>query len=290
MASSAFLSLNEAAEDLNVHYMTAYRYVRTGRLLASKENGQWRVARSDLATFMAATGSDANAENSPPAALGKSAARVHLVEPLARRLAAGDLAGSWDLINGALGSGASPVEIHEKLLAPAMVLIGEGWAAGELTIADEHRASAAAQRLIGRMGVLFRHRGQRRGTIVVGAAVNDRHGLPTMMLADMLCDRGFDVVDLGADTPTESFVEVAESVDRLVGVGVCISMENLRSSTAEQLRSIRLALPDAFLAVGGRAVDAGTHAVFAEWADDVTTSGAAAVEMFTRIAALPQSA
>ena len=45
------LSLNEVAEKLGVHYMTVYRYVRTGLLPAAKSGGTWRVLADDLENF-----------------------------------------------------------------------------------------------------------------------------------------------------------------------------------------------------------------------------------------------
>ena len=40
------LTLQEAADELGVHYMTAYRYVRLGVMEASKSGGVWQVQRS----------------------------------------------------------------------------------------------------------------------------------------------------------------------------------------------------------------------------------------------------
>ena len=42
------LGLQEAADRLGVHYMTAYRYVRTGRLPATRIGSQWWVDPGDL--------------------------------------------------------------------------------------------------------------------------------------------------------------------------------------------------------------------------------------------------
>ena len=39
------LTLQEAADELGVHYMTAYRYVRLGVMEASKSGGVWQVQR-----------------------------------------------------------------------------------------------------------------------------------------------------------------------------------------------------------------------------------------------------
>ncbi len=42
------ISLQEVAERLNVHYMTAYRYVRAGRLAARREGGQHQVSAAEV--------------------------------------------------------------------------------------------------------------------------------------------------------------------------------------------------------------------------------------------------
>ena len=39
------LTLQEAADELKVHYMTAYRWVRKGELEAFKAGGRLRVSR-----------------------------------------------------------------------------------------------------------------------------------------------------------------------------------------------------------------------------------------------------
>ena len=46
------VSLPEAAELLGVHYMTAYRYVRTGRLEARVVRGVWQVERRAIELFL----------------------------------------------------------------------------------------------------------------------------------------------------------------------------------------------------------------------------------------------
>jgi excisionase family DNA binding protein len=46
------IGLPEAVHQLGVHYMTAYRYVRTGRLPATIMNGLWRVDLADIRAFI----------------------------------------------------------------------------------------------------------------------------------------------------------------------------------------------------------------------------------------------
>jgi len=48
-AARKTLTIQETAEtSLNVHYMTAYRYIRQGQLPASRQGTQWLVRQADL--------------------------------------------------------------------------------------------------------------------------------------------------------------------------------------------------------------------------------------------------
>src|SRR5690606_25583762 len=139
---------------------------------------------------------------------------------LVDRLIAGDEAGAWRTIDDALAAGADLDDVYLNLLAASLTEVGDRWEAGSATVADEHRASVVAMRLVGRLGPLARRPGRTRGTVVISAAPGDRHGLPTALLADLLRRRGLQVVDLGADTPAEFLALAAESADRLVAVGL----------------------------------------------------------------------
>ena len=271
-ADDGLVTLADAAERLDVHYMTAYRYVRTGRMFATKKGGKWWVAPDDLAAVLA-EGTGRRASNAGP--------RELLVAPFTARLVQGDTAGCWDLISDALAGGASPAEVHSDLLSPALVQVGEQWRAGNLSVADEHRATATASRLLGQMGPMFRHRGRRRGTVVLGSVAGDAHAMPSAMLADLLTDRRFEVVDLGANTPAESFVSVIDGIDDLVGVGVCATLDSLVPIAVSTLVELRKAVPEGtLLLAGGRALANADDAELLAVADVVSANAEAACSAF----------
>jgi MerR family transcriptional regulator, light-induced transcriptional regulator len=284
------VGLREAADELGVHYMTAYRYVRSGRLPAHKVGDEWRVRRGDLEAFRSGrevVPGVADSDVDGPAA-GEDAAggaRSVFRSRLESRLIAGDEAGSWGMVEAVLASGAGPSDVLNEVLSPCLRSIGARWAAGELAIADEHRASAVATRLIARLGPRFCRPGRRRGTIVLGSISGDRHTLPTAIMGDLLRGAGFDVVDLGPDTPAESFIDTARLADRLVAVGVCVTAPEVLGSVPGAVRTLHAADLGAPVVVGGGAVpdEATARSVGADhWA-----AGAdAVVALFERLAAV----
>lgn len=246
------LGLRQAAEQLGVHYMTAYRYVRSGRLPARKAGNEWQVDPDDLARLVA-PGPEA------PRRRGGTARTVHR-ERLEARLVEGDEAGAWGVVEAAMASGADPAEVLTELLSPSLRSIGQRWADGELSIADEHRASAVAQRLIARMGPRFARPGRRRGVVVLGSVAGDRHSLPTAIMSDLLRGAGLEVVDLGADCPAESFVDAVQRADGACAVGLCVTAPEAVGGVAHEIAELRSGGVQAPIVLGGGAIADGEQA------------------------------
>jgi len=245
------LTLHEAADQLGLHYMTVYRYVRTGRLPARRVASEWRVDAADVATLAEAPAHVV----SPVGRVGAGRPRrVDHVDRLIATLVTGDEAGVWAVVQSALAGGLEPEALYVRVMAPAMTEIGERWSRGELTVAQEHLASAVLSRVIGRLGPLFTRRGRTRGTVVLGAAPGDDHALPSALFADLLRGRGLAVVHLGANTPAASFVEAASGADRLVGVGVSVTLSDNTAAVAEVVARLHRAAIEPIV-VGGGGID-----------------------------------
>lgn len=238
------ISLRDAAERLDLHYMTIYRYVRTGRLAATKSGGQWCVDLADLEGLV--IGSD-------PAT--RDGSRTRAARQLEDRMIAADEAGAWSVVSQALTSGAEPSDIHLQMIIPAMQSIGDRWASHDLTVFDEHQASVVATRLVARLGPRFRLRSRPKAHVVVGLVAGDSHALTTAIMADLIRGRGYEVTDLGADTPPESFVEVVESAAvPPIAVAISSSQPSSIDVAKSTIAAIRAARPDVAIAVGGTGI------------------------------------
>jgi excisionase family DNA binding protein len=242
------LSLHEAADLLGVHYMTIYRRVRLGILPARKVDGTWLVDPADLER--ATTTPDRGRRRG-----GGSPPRVSTwQERLRARMLAGDVAGSWQVLEAAMASGVESGEIYVRLLAPALHEIGASWQAGRVSIEQEHLASSVATTLIGRLGPRFVHPGRKKGVVLVAMPPGERHGLGVAMLADILTDAGYGVLNLGPDTPTASLVAAMRDAGSLAAVVVSVVDVERRSAAGRLLAAARRELPSVPRLVGGNAV------------------------------------
>jgi methanogenic corrinoid protein MtbC1 len=127
-------------------------------------------------------------------------------------------------------------------------------------VADEHRASAVASRLVGRLGPRFARRGRKRGTIVIGIVEGDDHGLPSAILADALRGEGYEVLDTGANTPAVSFVDNTRVASRLRAVIIGATTVGRDAAIRRTVKLLRNSDVTAPILVGGAAVADDDHA------------------------------
>ena len=233
--TTGLLTLHEAADRLGVHYMTVYRRVRLGMLAARKVGGQWRVDPADLSgTGRAAPGRRAKPTGAAPARAARSPRTAPWADRLGARMLAGDVAGSWQVVEAAMAAGVEPADVYVEVLGPAMHGIGARWQRGELGIEQEHLATGVALSIVGRMGSRFQRRGRRLGTILVAMPTGERHMLGAAMLADILAQAGYEVLNLGADTPPASLARAIAAHDDLRAVIVTV-VDSTRLPAAARL-------------------------------------------------------
>lgn len=264
----SLVSLNEVSEILGVHYMTAYRYVREGRLPAIKEGRGWVVKSSDITAFRKGSGQ---------AVVSTTGNRK--VAPWCDRmltlLISGDERGVLTLMESVLRSGNDLYFLYLDVLVPAMSAIGTKWKDGEIDVFVEHRASGIAARSAARIGLRFSKRGVRKGTVLLGSPEGEWHALGSQLLSDLIHFEGWKVDDLGANVPVESFVAAAMEVPDVVAVCIASTMKETLPAMSETITKIKKASNNSIPCfVGGAAVLDSEHAenLGADyWAGDLRT-------------------
>jgi excisionase family DNA binding protein len=203
MALNGTVDLRTAAEQLGVHYQTAYRWVREGSLSAVKVGIAYEVEPEAVDECLAR-----RAEPVPPPPRSRVRSWGLHVDRLYDALVLGDELTGKQLVDRLHDSGTETVEMCDRLFAPALRRIGDGWAKGRLSLADEHRASAICARLLARVSV--HPRGRPRGVAVVTTAPGEGHDLPGMMASMALRADRWQVHHLGTQVPYDQLAALAK--------------------------------------------------------------------------------
>jgi excisionase family DNA binding protein len=229
MSAARPLDLQTAADEIGVHYQTAYRWVRNGRLPATIVDGRYRIDPGDLAAFVERRGQPTKPSRPSAKRLRSAAAKMHTA------LMSGDEATARRLARTVVGEGTSVADLIEQVISPSLRHIGQAWHDGEVSIWVEHRASATTERILG--DVAPNPRGRRRGTAAVAAVAGDRHSLATTMAAVTLRENNWHVHHLGADLPPEEIIDFVghHDIDVVVLTVVNSDCTELARTTAAAL-------------------------------------------------------
>jgi MerR family transcriptional regulator, light-induced transcriptional regulator len=215
------MDLREAAGALGVHYQTAYGWVRQGVLPARKVGRGYAVSDDDVAALTAQRrlGQEAvrpiHVRDWAAQAQGLYTAMVQGEETVARH--------RLDRLAG----GVSLIDLCEHVIAPALRQVGDDWAAGHVSIAQEHRASAICERLLATHA--RQPAGRPRGTAVVATPPGERHSLPALMAAACLREDRWLVHHLASDLPVDEVTQLAGQV----GAGLVV-LSSAMTETAQQ--------------------------------------------------------
>src|SRR5207244_5899455 len=99
-----------------------------------------------------------------------------------------------------------------EVAAPGLRRIGDRWASGKLSVAEEHVASQAVVDASARAQPLAEPPGEPvrpdRGVAVVAAAAGEQHDIAARMAACLLRARGFEVLAPLAQTPARDLAEL----------------------------------------------------------------------------------
>ncbi len=152
-----------------------------------------------------------------------------------------------------LSEGLSVAALYEQVIAPAMTRIGALWAAGEMTIADEHLATALNFKVMASVySVSLAERpAVHRGRVMLAGVEGDRHGVGLRMAGDVMELAGFEVLFLGEDVSACDLVTAVES-RRPDVVAVAVPTEAARAAGEATLAKLRSSCPGTPVLVGGQ--------------------------------------
>jgi MerR family transcriptional regulator, light-induced transcriptional regulator len=170
----------------------------------------------------------------------------------AAALIAGDEIAAENTIREAMDARLTTAEIDDKIIAPALWLMGELWERGEISVADEHVATEIAMRVLALQREAERVAQARRGhRVMLATPAGERHVVALRMVSNLLSGAGYWIVMLGADVPAEALVA---SVLRHRPDVICMSatMPAMSGRVVDSIAQVQAACPTAQFVIGGR--------------------------------------
>ena len=132
-----------------------------------------------------------------------------------------------DLTRQALAAGVEPMEIIDQGLIPGMDIVGEKFSSGEFFLPNLIISANGMQEAMKLLEPELSARQQERksaGKVVIGTVHGDIHEIGKSLVATMLSANGFQVYDLGADVPVETFLaKIRETDANLLGMSALLT-------------------------------------------------------------------
>ena len=200
---------------------------------------------------------------------------LRLRRDFTRALLAGEAGAAERVVRAAIAGGLSPAQIDVELIAPALFIVGDKWATGEISVAEEHLASEIVLRVLALQREATRAARRRRDSrVLLLAPEGERHVIGLQMAADLLHGAGYDVRMLGADVPIGDIRPAAEryAVDVVCFTATMADSAERVDAAIDHLRSLRI---DVGVVIGGSAVPFELGAI---WGATVCADVSGAVE------------
>jgi MerR family transcriptional regulator, light-induced transcriptional regulator len=123
------------------------------------------------------------------------------------------------VVTAALEQGMLPGDIYLDIFQKTAYAIGVLWQHNEVSVAQEHLATAIIERQMGELHPLFRPQRTRSRSVIIGAVEEELHRVGARMVADFFEQDGWEVLYLGATVPTDTLICMARDLQAdLVGV------------------------------------------------------------------------
>ncbi len=153
-----------------------------------------------------------------------------------------------------------PVEkIADEIIQPSMARIGEEWKNGDLPIFYEHCSTQLCLSSLLELRNLINSRSNNQGPIAIGGcASNDYYQLSNLLVDVVLCDLGWQTVNIGSNTPAESFMD---GIDYYKPKLVWMSVTHISNPEVfikdNLLLFEKVCNSDAVLVIGGQGLNSG---------------------------------
>ena len=199
-----------------------------------------------------------------------------VLKALADAILSYDSAAAEKAAKDAIKQGIDPLKAIEKGLSPAIEQVGEKFEKMEVYLpelmlaADAMRSSMALL-----LPLIPKGKAVSKGTVVIGTVQGDIHEIGKNIVSNMLMAGGFEVVDLGVDVKTSTFVDEAQKAKaKIIGASALMSSTiGSQKDIVDYLTSMKMRKKHAVMVGGGPTTGQWAKEIGADgWGEDAATT------------------
>ena len=159
-----------------------------------------------------------------------------------------------ELVKKALADGMDPLDITKKGLSEAMNVVGDKFGSGKLFLPQVMLAAETMQAAFNTIKeIIPASESLDKGTVIVATVKGDIHDLGKNIVAALLENNGYKIVDLGKDVDPEVIVQAIKD-NKAALVGICSLMTTTMPQIDNTIAAIRAAGLKTKVMVGGAVV------------------------------------
>lgn len=163
-----------------------------------------------LVTEILSAGRTACEEPPPPSSPGGKAALAPTQSLFRQAILGGHRQAAATIVSEALSEGHSVLDVYADVVQESLYQIGALWETNQITVAEEHLATAIAIYVLGRIYDRLPRSARSRGKMVLTGVCGEMHQVGAHIVADALEVEGYDVLFLGTNLPHDGILEKIE--------------------------------------------------------------------------------
>ncbi|MBA7666456.1 Methionine synthase [subsurface metagenome] len=190
------------------------------------------------------------------------------LQAITENLKKGQAAKVKELTQAALDEGISPDDVLDNGLIAGMTVVGKLFKENEVFLPEVMMSAKAMDAGMSVLEPLLLKSGKHesKGKVALGTVQGDVHSIGKNLVGIVLKGAGFEVTDLGVNTPTQKFVDAAQNGAQIIG------MSALLTTTMQHMQPVIDALEKAGLK-GRVKTMIGGCIVTQEYADSIGADG-----------------
>ncbi|WP_052504556.1 cobalamin B12-binding domain-containing protein [Rossellomorea aquimaris] len=175
-----------------------------------------------------------------------------LVQAFTKSILAGDVHSLMELHSSSIHSKMDNFTFYEKVIKPSMYRIGDLWEKNQITVADEHLATATLKYLL---ATVFTHQEalENHPKALLFCIEGEHHSLGLELANEVFKEKQWNTRYLGANVPVKDALTFIDAW-KPHAIGISIGMTTELSRLKECIEEIRDHHPKIEILVGGRLI------------------------------------